>query len=78
MITYNLSNGDTISFPVISVSQELSSLTFEDVKEISSNYKSASAFAEKQPMLMKVVFNNKWFNVIFSKGVTIETIIETA
>ena len=78
MITYNLSNGDTILFPVISVSQELSSLTFEDVKEISSNYKSASAFAGKQPMLMKVVFNNKWFNILFSNYITIETIIEIA
>lgn len=59
MITYNLSNGDTISFPVIPVPQELSSLTFENVKEITSNYKSPCSFAEKQPMLMKVIFNNK-------------------
>lgn len=78
MITYNLSNGDTILFPVIPVPQELSSLTFENVKEITSNYKSPCAFAEKQPMLMKVIFNNKWFNILFSNYITIETIIEIA
>lgn len=78
MITYNLSNGNTISFPVIPVPQELSSLTFENVKEITSNYKSPCSFAEKQPMLMKVIFNNKWFNILFSNYITIETIIEIA
>lgn len=75
MVEYILSNGNTISFPEIEVSCDC---TFEEIKETVSKFTSPIKFRSVYPDLMKIIFNNKWFNMLFPKFTPIEKILENS
>jgi hypothetical protein len=76
MANYVLSNNTTISFPEIKVLKDYNDSSFEEIKAIVSNYKSPIGFGKDYPELMKIIFNNKWFNDLFPNYTKIEDIIK--